>query len=300
VDPLTKAIGSFDPTNNISKLYHIPKNVTPSGMTIDSNDTIWITSPLTGEVMRFDPNAGNFTLTIHPSEQNARPFAIASDPVSNLIWFTDEAGKLGKIDPSSNYSISEYSPNGNKSLSSPTALLIDMTTGEVYVSQHDGHRVTVFDPLTKTFTDLPMINEAGLPFGMAIDKYGNLWVAEHTINKLAVIDTQKSKIREVAVKAPAPFIQWVTSDSNGNIWFAEQRGNSIGMVEPSSGPAVQQQIQQSTKTSASGTALNFKLDINYQNFIAPAILVGIIISAYMYARSIVDLKSNISIVKSRR
>ncbi|HEY7228572.1 MAG TPA: copper resistance protein CopC [Nitrososphaeraceae archaeon] len=300
VDPLTKTIGSYDPTNNISKLYRIPKNVTPSGMAIDSNDTIWITSPLTGEVMRFDPQVGNFTLKLHPKEQNARPFAIASDPVSNLIWFTDEAGKLAKIDPSANYSITEYSPSGNKSLSSPTALLIDKTTGEIYVSQHDGHRITVFDPLTKTFTDLPIINEAGLPFGMAIDKYGNLWVAQHTINKLAVMDTQKSKIREVPVKAPAPFIQWITSDSNGNIWFAEQRGNSIGMVEPSAGPAVQQQVQQSTKSSTSSTTSNFKLDINYLNFIAPAILVGIIISAFMYARSIVDLKSNISIVKNHR
>ena len=297
VDPLTKTIGSYDPTKNISKLYRIPKNVTPSGMAIDSNDTIWITSPLTGEVMRFDPQVGNFTLKLHPKEQNARPFAIASDPVSNLIWFTDEAGKLAKIDPSANYSITEYSPNGNKSLSSPTALLIDKTTGEIYVSQHDGHRITVFDPLTKIFTDLPIINEAGLPFGMAIDKYGNLWVAEHTINKLAVIDTQKSKIREVPVKAPAPFIQWLTSDSNGNIWFAEQRGNSIGVVEPSAGSAVQQQVQQSTKSSTSTSTSNFKLDINYLNFIAPSILVGIIISAFMYARSIVDLKSNISIVK---
>jgi hypothetical protein len=69
------------------------------------------------------------------------------------------------------------------------------------------------------------------------------------------------------------------------------------VVEPSAGPAVQQQVQQSTKSSTSSTTSNFKLDINYLNFIAPSILVGIIISAFMYARSIVDLKSNISIVK---
>jgi copper transport protein len=299
VDPLTKAIGSYDPSNNISKLYPIPNYVTPSGMAIDSNDTIWITSPRSGEVMRFDPNVGNITLKLHLKDQNARPFAIVSDPVNNFIWLTDEAGKLVKIDPSTNYSITEYSPGGNKSLLSPTALLIDKTTGEIYISQHDGHRITVFNPLTKIFTDLPIINKAGLPFGMAIDKYGNLWVAEHTINKNAIIDTQKSKIREVRIKTPAPFIQWITSDSNGNIWFAEQRGNSIGVIEPSAGPMVQQQVQQSTKSSTSNTSSTVKLDINYQNFVAPAILLGIIISAFMYARSIMDLKSNISIVKAQ-
>ena len=299
VDPLTKTIGSYDPTNNASKLYPIPNSVTPSGIAIDSNDTIWITSPVSGEVMRFDPAVGNITLKLNLKDKNVRPLAIASDPVSNLIWLTDEGGKLAKIDPSTNYSITEYSPMGNKSLLSPTALLIDKNSGEIYISQHDGHRITVFDPLTKIFTDLPIINKAGLPFGMAFDKYGNLWVAEHTINKNAVIDTQKSKIREVAVKAPSPFIQWITSDSNGNIWFAEQRGNSIGVIEPSAGSMVQQQVQESTKSTTSTTPSIVKLDITYQNFVAPAILVGIIISAFMYARSMVDLKTNISIVKEQ-
>ena len=299
VDPLTKTIGSYDPTNNASKLYPIPNSVIPSGIAIDSNDTIWITSPVSGEVMRFDPAVGNITLKLNLKDKNVRPFAIASDPASNLIWLTDEGGKLAKIDPSTNYSITEYSPMGNKSLLSPTALLIDKNSGEIYISQHDGHRITVFNPLTKIFTDLPIINKAGLPFGMAFDKYGNLWVAEHTINKNAVIDTQKSKIREVPVKAPSPFIQWITSDSNGNIWFAEQRGNSIGVIEPSAGSMVQQQVQEPTKSSTSNTASIVKLDINYQNFVAPAILVGIIISAFMYARSMVDLKTNISIVKEQ-
>ena len=299
VDPLTKTIGSYDPANNASKLYPIPNSVIPSGIAIDSNDTIWITSPVSGEVMRFDPAVSNITLKLNLKDKNVRPFAIASDPASNLIWLTDEGGKLAKIDPNTNYSVTEYSPMGNKSLLSPTALLIDKNSGEIYISQHDGHRITVFDPLTKIFTDLPIINKAGLPFGMAFDKYGNLWVAEHTINKNAVIDTQKSKIREVPVKAPSPFIQWITSDSNGNIWFAEQRGNSIGVIEPSAGSMVQQQVQEPTKSSNSITASIVKLDINYQNFVAPAILVGIIISAFMYARSMVDLKTNISIVKEQ-
>jgi copper transport protein len=299
VDPLTKIIGSYDPSHNISKLYPIPTYVTPSGITIDSNDSIWITSPVSGEVMHFDPDGGNVTLKLPLKDKNARPFAIVSDPVTNLIWLTDEAGKLAKIDPGNNYSITEYSPSGNKSLLSPTALLIDKTSGEIYISQHDGHRITVFNPVTKTFTDLPIINEAGLPFGMAFDKYGNLWVAEHTINKLAVIDTQKSKIREVPVETASPFIQWITSDSNGSIWFAEQRGNSVGAIEPSSGSMVQQQVQESIKATTSNAASPVELNVNYLNLVAPAILVGIITIAYLYARSIMNLKSNISIVSEQ-
>jgi copper transport protein len=173
-------------------------------------------------------------------------------------------------------------------------LLIDKLTGQIYISQHDGHKVTSFDPLTRTFTDLPIINESGLPFGMAFDKYGNLWVAEHTINKIAVIETQKSKIREVTLENSAPFVQWLTSDSNGNVWFAEQRGNSIGMIEPSAGPATAQPTLESYSVSTESTSSNARLTISYQNFIAPAILVVVVASGFMYVRNVSQLKYNIA------
>lgn len=294
VDPLTKTIGNYDPSTNLAKQFTFPTYVTPSGIAIDSNDKIWITSPVSGEVIIFDPKVGNVTQNLLINNKEARPFAIVSDPVNNLIWLTDEAGKLVKIDPANNYSITEYSPSGNRSLSSPTALLIDKSSGEIYISQHDGHRITSFNPLTKTFTDLPIINESGLPFGMAFDKYGNLWVAEHTINKIAVIDTQKSKIKEVTLETPAPFVQWLTSDSDGNIWFAEQRGNSIGMIEPNAGPITLQQIEEPSESSNSVKGSNVEFNINYQNFVAPGILVVIILSAFMYARSVSNLKANIA------
>jgi copper transport protein len=294
VDPLTKTMGNYDPSTKLNKQFAIPSNVTPSGITIDSSDKVWITSPTSGEVLVFDPQIGNVTLKLPFSENKGLPFAIVSDPINNLVWLTDEAGKLVKIDPANNYSITEYSPSGNQSLASPTALLIDKLTGEIYISQHDGHKVTSFDPLTRTFTDLPIINESGLPFGMAFDKYGNLWVSEHTINKIAVIDTQKSKIREITLENSAPFVQWLTSDSSGNIWFAEQRGNSIGMIEPSAGPATAQLTPESSSVTNEGTSTNVQLSISYQNFIAPAILVVIVLSAYMYVRSIYQLKYNIA------
>ena len=294
VDPLTKTIGNYDPSTNLSKQFTFPTYVTPSGIAIDSSDKLWITSPGSGEVMIFDPKVGNVTQKLLINDSKARPFAIVSDPVNNLIWLTDEAGKLVKIDPANNYSITEYSPSGNKSLLSPTALLIDKSSGEIYISQHDGHRITSFNPLTKTFTDLPIINESGLPFGMAYDKYGNLWVAEHTINKIAVIDTQKLKIKEITLETPAPFVQWLTSDSDGNIWFAEQRGNSIGMIEPNVGPITQQQKQEPAESASSMTTSNAGLNINYQNFVAPGILIVIILSAFMYARSVSNLKANIA------
>ena len=118
-------------------------------------------------------------------------------------------------------------------------------------------------------------------------------------NKIAVIDTQKSKVREIEIKNSSPFIQWLTSDSNGNIWFAEQRGNGIGMITPSSGSLAQQQTKESGNTSTQSIGSPAESGINYQNFVAPAILIGIIFSAFMFARNTIQLKSNIAKISDR-
>jgi copper transport protein len=98
--------------------------------------------------------------------------------------------------------------------------------GNLYVSDHDNHTVSVFNPILKTFKTYPVFNPSALPFGMAMDNYGYLWVAEHTTNKVAATGLS----REIAIPKVNPYVQFLTSDSNGNIWFAEQRGNALGVI----------------------------------------------------------------------
>jgi hypothetical protein len=72
------------------------------------------------------------------------------------------------------------------------------------------------------------------------------------------------------------------------------------MIEPAAGPMTAQQTQESSNTSNTSNTSNqstpsdTQLSISYQNFIAPAILVVIVSSAFMYARSVSQLRYNIS------
>src|SRR5918994_6507738 len=75
VDPLTKTIGNYDPSTNLTKQFTFPTYVTPSGIAIDSNDKIWITSPVSGEVIIFDPKVDNVTQNLLINNKGARPFA---------------------------------------------------------------------------------------------------------------------------------------------------------------------------------------------------------------------------------
>jgi copper transport protein len=280
-------------------LYGLPNRVIPSAVAIDIANKVWITSPVTNEILRFDPSKGNFTSKFHLQSKDASPIAIAIDSVSDIIWVADEKGKLVMIDPSKNYTLTEFVPRGiNETLRSPTALLVDQVSGSIYISQHEGNRVSKFNPLTHAFNHYGPLDPNGLPFGMTLDKYRNLWVAEHTINKIAVIDQQTGKVREVTLPGQSPFVQWLTSDSEGNVWFAEQKGNALGVIKST---VVSGIPQVGSVESGKGIAEKTSFEgLPYSQIVAPSVTIALIIIAFMYVKSVIDFKTSLVKLKKGR
>ncbi len=311
IDPLMKNLGQYDTTTGTSKLYKIPSQGVISGIAVDpNNNDVWITAPATNEVLRFNPQAKNFTGFSLPTA-NAQPFGIIADQTSGQLWIAEGIGKLANIDPTNNYKISEYDPattaaGQNITLKSPTALFADPMTDDIYISQHDGRTVSVFNPLLKTFKDFSQLDPNGLPFGMAMDSYHNLWVAEHTVNKIAVIDPRTGVSKEVNIPNQSPFVQWITADSKGNIWLAEQRGSSLAVVtstpklgQPSNsanpGYAATNQVSNGNNNNKNNNnLLGFpRLGLSYADVVGPSVAAGIIVSALFYTKSIIDLNNSI-------
>lgn len=293
--------------------------------------TVWITSPSTDEVLIFDPPLENFTNSLSLPTPNSSPLGIAIDSSDGQIWIAEGIGKIANINPSSNLTIDEYAPpvesrggggslgagTANDSLISPTALLIDPYTGSIYISEHDGHVVSVFDPVFKTFSDFPPISEDALPFGMTLDKVRNLWVAEHVTDRLTVIDPSTSKEKEVTIPSSSPFVQYLTTDNEGRVWFAAQRGNAIGYITPSINPlkgASSQDLSSPSPSSSSfgprgqggitteatstpagieQTPLTPLFNFGYAYLLGPLIAIGVVASAAFYVNIVVSLRTSI-------
>jgi copper transport protein len=232
VDPLLKHLGHYDPSANITKLYNIPTRGTISRIAVDLKNNVWLTSPDSNELLRFDSQAKNFMM-LHLPTTNAMPIGILLVKATGMLWIAEGIGKLASVDPVKNYKINEYpmTANNNKSYYSPAELFMNTVAGDnLFISNHDNHTVSAFNPTFKTFKTFSVSNYKALPFGMAMGKYGYLWVAEHTTNKIAVINPTTGSSMEIAIPRANPFIQFLTSDSKGNIWFAEQRGDSLGVI----------------------------------------------------------------------
>jgi copper transport protein len=231
VDPFLKHLGHYDPSINTTKLYNIPTLGTISRIAVDLNNNVWLTSPDSNELLKFNTQAKNFTI-LHLPTKNAMPIGILFDKSTGMIWVAEGTGKLASIDLMNHDKINEYPMRAaNNGYYSPSELFMNTVTDRnLYISDHDNHTVSVFNTILKTFKTYPVFNPEALPFGMAMDNYGYLWVAEHTTNKIAVIDPETGLSREIEIPKSNPYVQSLTSDFNGNIWFVEQHGNSLGFI----------------------------------------------------------------------
>ncbi|TLX83122.1 MAG: hypothetical protein E6L00_01760, partial [Thaumarchaeota archaeon] len=148
-DPISKSLGNYNPNDNSNNIYKVPTQGIISGITIDSSNNIWLIDSTSNEVLKFDPVVKNFTSIKLASD--SQPLGITIDKSTVQIWVAEGVGRVASIDPN-NYKIDEYAPKEqNVTLVTPTGIISDPETGNIYVSEHDGYAVSVFNPLLKTF-----------------------------------------------------------------------------------------------------------------------------------------------------
>lgn len=295
IDPTQNKLGLYNPETRENVEQHVlPAQGVISGLAQGLDGSLWMPVVQANKVVHFDPASGQFTQLDIPTPES-RPVGIAADRSGN-IWFAESTGKIAMVDPAT-LQISEFEPQGSNKLAVPTAVFPDPDGYDVYVAEHDGHSVTAFNPLFRTFREYPVLNEGGLPFGMAKDNFGNLWYAQHEIDRLAVIDPRTGRGTEVKIPTAGSFVQWLTSDDQGRIWFAEQRGAAIGVVtvtaKPQKAPPPPTPPQPPSPDGGAGSGPSFLKGSSVADVAGPGIVAGVALAALFYAKSASDLKRNV-------
>jgi len=294
IDYQRKILGHYNPDDNSHQDYPIPSQGILTSIAIDSNDTIWMTSTNidTGaaEILKFNHKASEFNSIKLDNKSSPQDIAIGN--TLGKIWIAEGIGKIASLDPTNN-KITEYSPSEkNYTLVDPTGIILDSQTGKIYVSEHEGHAVSVFDPLLKTFKRIPL-DPSGLPYGMAFDKYHNLWIAQHTIDKIAIVDPRTGESIEINIPSSNSSVQWITPDSQGNIVIAEERAEKLGTITITAGPS-QNNFPSQTNIVAGIPRLGF----SYVQVVAPSITGLLIVVAFFYCKGVIELrKSSEQVIK---
>src|SRR6185503_4123722 len=213
----------------------VPDEGVRSGLAMDGQGNRWIPVVQANTVGKCDVEQENFTSYEIPT-RGSTPVGISYDG-NSIIWLAEAVGKIAEIDPTTG-NITEHEPElKSYELDEPTSVFPDPRSSSVFISEHGGRTITAYSPLLGTFREYPVVNEAGLPFGMAMDSYGNLWFAEHQIDRIGVIDPRTGQGTEAKIPIPGSLIQWITADDNGKIWFAAQQGSTVGSITTTAKPA---------------------------------------------------------------
>jgi copper transport protein len=291
IDPTTYIVGRYDPNANTNTNFNLPEKGIISGLAIDNNGNIWMPLTESNKVYKFEPGNGKFTAYNIPTPESG-PVNITVDRDGKLWMPESSAGKIAMIDPATG-KITEFAPKGQNKLVIPTAIFPDPTGHDLFISEHEGHRVTGFNPLFEIFHQYPLLNNAGLPFGMAADSYGNIWVAEHTVDRVAVFDPRTGQSTEAKIPTAGSFVQYLVADDKGKIWFAEQQGSALGSITTTAAPSAPTPPPTNNGTPAQTKSPVTNVGFSLADLAGPAIAAGIVISAMMYAKSAVDLKRNV-------
>ncbi|MGB9169443.1 MAG: copper resistance protein CopC [Nitrososphaeraceae archaeon] len=306
VDPTKSIIGKYDVTTNKSDEQHeLPYMGIVSGLAIDGEQNLWLSTMQDNSIIKFDSKMKNFTRYEIPTE-NSRPLGLIFDKKNNYIWFAEALGKLGKIDLKTGY-IAEY-PNNTTlisedfSLSEPTALLLDPKTSNIYISDHEGNSIVLFNPIIESFKRYPLPDNDGLAFGMVFDIYKNIWIAEHVSDVLVILDPDSGKTTNIKIPKQGSFVQYLTTDSQGDIWFAEQRGGGLGKatikfipsnIQPSRTEYPPTNNNTTNQSNNNAIPMNIK-KLEFYKIIGPLMIVVVIASTLLYINSYEKLYSNLN------
>ncbi|HEV8387805.1 MAG TPA: copper resistance protein CopC [Nitrososphaera sp.] len=290
IDPVVGALGNYDPKTNASRIFAVPDEGVLSGLAMDGEGNLWIPVVQANTIVKFDVEQENFTSYEIPT-RGSTPVGVSYDG-NGIIWLAEAIGKIAEIDTATG-NITEHEPElQSYELDEPTSVFPAPRSSSVFISEHGGRTITAYSPLLGTFREYPVVNEAGLPFGMAMDSYGNLWFAQHEIDRIGVIDPRTGASTEVKIPITGSFIQWLTSDDHGKIWFAAQRGGALGSVTITARPAAPGPTNNGTQGGGSENPIP-QVGFSLADVAGPAIVAGIAISALAFAKSATDLRSNI-------
>jgi virginiamycin B lyase len=246
-------LARFDPNTGTFREYDVPTVGDMWGITIDSNENIWLTQYSlqgsvnpggaiapggTGRLIRFNPSNTNFTVIDIPTP-GAFPLRVVSDD-EGRIWFTELLGnRIGYYDPSSR-ELKEYTVPSESS--GPADLTFDKH-GMLWFTESYNQSVARFDPMTGTFSQyhfsaLDPMQYVGSPVGLAVTDDGIVWVADHGGNWIVEFNSTSQHVTlypthfPPAQVYPISLINDLLVDHEGRVWFVEHVGNSVGFLDP--------------------------------------------------------------------
>jgi len=171
-------------------------------------------------IARFDTKTHKFNEWNLPA--GAHPHGLLVDR-EGRVWYTGNGnGTIGELDPSTGKVTEHRTPSGG----SPHTLVID-DSGAIWFTNQSGS-VGRLDRKTGEIKEYRM---SGGPYGLALDRQGNVWVCRMSADKMGIIDPRTGKISELYM-GPGSRPRRVAAAPDGTLWATLYGNGKLAHVDP--------------------------------------------------------------------
>ena len=185
--------------------------------------SIYIAVMQGNKVAHFNPKTATFREWDLPSGH--RPHGLLVDRAGN-VWTTGNGnGTIGKLDSKTGQMVEYKTPSGR---GGPHTLIITEDQKTIWFTMQSGDKVASLDTATGAIREYP---SSGGPYGLALDKAGNVWFCRMGDNRMGKLDPKTGKMSEVDT-GPRSRPRRVAAAPDGMLWITLYGNGKLAKLDP--------------------------------------------------------------------
>jgi virginiamycin B lyase len=225
--------GAREPSGKISE-WPLPTQRFARDPAVAPDGSIYIAVMSGNKIARFDPASQTFKEWELPVDTS--PHGVMPDR-EGRVWFAGNGnGSLGLLDPASGKVSLFKTPSGG---GGPHTLVLG-DNGDIWFTGQSGNYLARFertpDGKTGKITEYKM---PGSPYGLAIDKQGNIWVCRYSADKLGKLDPKTGRITELSTGAGSR-PRRIAAAPDGTLWVTLYGKGTLAHIDPASGKVLRE------------------------------------------------------------
>jgi len=220
-------LGHLDPATGAVKDVALGQGSAPHGVIVGPDGAPWITDGGLNAIVRVDPATGKVEVFALPSTHPSANLNTAVFDRSGVLWFTGQAGVLGRLDPDDGVTETWDAPQGR----GPYGITAT-ADGDVWYASLAGSHIARIDPSTRKVSVVePPTPDQGARRVWS-DSRGRVWVAEWDAGQLGMHDPASGQWREWRLPGDHPQAYAVYVDDTDAVWLTDFGANAIVRFEP--------------------------------------------------------------------
>jgi virginiamycin B lyase len=221
-------LGHLDPSTGAVREVKLGSGSAPHGVIVGPDGAPWVTDGGQNAIVRVDPQSDTVDVYPLPASHRDANLNTAAFDGDGILWFTGQAGMLGRLDPARGVVEAFDAPRG------PGPYGIDATPdGEVWLASLAGSYLGRVDRSTAAVEVIEPPTPAAGVRRVWSDPEGRLWISEWNAGQLGRYDRADGTWREWPLPGPRKGQAYaVFVDDAGIPWVTDFGNNAIVRFDP--------------------------------------------------------------------